>query len=97
MSEETELRRRSWKDLVAGVPTTQSNVKPLRKWDDMEAAINKCRNYLVQAEAEEHRTELAHKDAQAKVEEARNMLTEAENRWRDASKTLLGVQIDEAI
>lgn len=95
MNETTELKKRGWGSILSSVPPSQpTNVKAMRKWDDMESTIHKCRNYLVQAQAEEHKAAIMHKETKERVEEAQAMLAEAECRWRDASKTLLGVDID---
>ena len=94
MSESVKTSR--WGSILSGVPTTQpSNVKPLRKWDDMEGAIHKARNYQVIAQAEVHKCENALVAAKAQLEEADGLVRKATDQWRDASRTLLAVAIDE--
>lgn len=97
MSEDT-IKQRRWGSILSAVPPSQptqsSNVKPLRKWADLEAAIHKARNYLVHAQAEEHKCENALAEARERKTEAQLIISRLEDEWREQSRTVLGVDID---
>lgn len=96
MSGETRVIGRI-RDILSNVPRTEppakAQVTQLYSWDKMHRAIEAANNYLVAAQAERHKAEMALKDAKDREDEAEEIFERAKQQWIEQSRTLLGVDV----